>query len=235
MMAEHLNDLFVQAGFVLFAVAFLVRDVLWLRIVAAVGYLCFIYVNLASDAGPVWSYLGWYGLFVTINVVQAVLLIYRRNWLGLSKDEQVARDLAFGRLDPVSVKRLLRAGRWFSLPRGRVLTVEREVPKRVLLITGGEATVTLGGRRIAKVSAGRFVGEISFLNDGAAGATVVTDADVRCLAWKRGELRRLLGEDQGLYSVMYAAMGNNLAGKISDDNLQILNAQVWANRTVGRG
>src|SRR3546814_13146164 len=90
----------------------------------------------------------------------------------------------------------------------------------------GEASVRVGEQEVARLVAGRFVGEIGFLALRPATATAIaTAADeqqaCRCLAWKAAKLRHRLARDPAMKSVMYAALGADLAAKIADPNVKV--------------
>src|SRR3546814_9660031 len=90
----------------------------------------------------------------------------------------------------------------------------------------GEASVRVGEQEVARLVAGRFVGEIGVLALRPATATAIaTAADeqqaCRCLAWKAAKLRHRLARDPAMKSVMYAALGADLAAKIADQNVKV--------------
>src|SRR3546814_13607462 len=69
----------------------------------------------------------------------------------------------------------------------------------------GEASVRVGEQEVARLVAGRFVGEIGFLALRPATATAIaTAADeqqaCRCLAWKAAKLRHRLARDPAMKS-----------------------------------
>lgn len=219
-------EMLVHGGFAASALAFLVRDILWLRLLAILSYGVFCAVAAARADGPAWSFIAWYALFIAINGGHAAYLFYERSLVRLNDEECRVRDLVFAALDPVTTKRLLRAGTWHDLPPGEFLTHERRVAKHLVLIAHGEVTVRVGNAEITRLGPGRFVGEIGFLTSGPATATAQVSSDgecgkLRCLAWNQRKLRKRLAHDDALRSVVYAAIGADLSAKIADDNVKV--------------
>ncbi|HEX6143810.1 MAG TPA: cyclic nucleotide-binding domain-containing protein [Geminicoccaceae bacterium] len=221
--------LLVHLGFALSALGFLVRDILWLRLLAILGYSLFCLFQLTRAEGPAWDFVMWYATFMAINGGHAAWLIYERQLVRLNEEECRLRDLIFRALDPLAVKRLMRAGVWLDLPPGELMTREGRPARHVYAIAAGEARVIAAGTEIARIGPGRFVGEIGFLRAGPATATTLAappvegegPARLRCLAWPQRELRRRLARDDAMRTTLYAAIGTDLAAKIADDNVRI--------------
>lgn len=216
----------LNIGFAISALGFLVRDILWLRLLSISGYLIFCSIAVSRGDGQFWNYLFWYVIFIAINVYRAAWLIYERQLQRLNEDELRLRDLAFRALDPVAVKRLLRAGTWLCLPAGEFLTHEGKAAKDLFLIAEGEVEVRVSGHPMTSLHEGQFVGEIAFLRAGPATATAtVVDGGaaprVRCVAWQQDRLRRQIDRDIDVRTVLYAAIGTDLSGKIAADNVRV--------------
>jgi CRP-like cAMP-binding protein len=211
----------VNVAFALGVVAFLLRDILYLRAVAMLAHGAFIYVALRH---PAWSnapHLYWYVAFFCINGVQSAILFYERRLQRFSPEEDALRELAFSALDPTAVRRILRRGTWTDLAPGDVLAREGEVPDYVVMLAEGTADVTLRDRPVAKVKPGEFVGEIAFLAGRPATATVRASEAGRAMVWSRARLHRLVNRDRDMHAAMYAAMGLDLAEKIAAASVAI--------------
>ena len=115
------TDTLVHLGFFVFLIAFLVRDVLWLRVLAILAYTVHILrVGLLGD-DPFDYLMLWYATFVAINAGHAAWLVYERRLTRLSAAERDLAALAFPALefldDPLDLQELglgvllvLRAG-----------------------------------------------------------------------------------------------------------------------------
>jgi CRP-like cAMP-binding protein len=216
----------IHVGFVATALAFLVRDILWLRLLATLSYSLFCIVAVMLADGPAWHLVLWYLTFITINLGHAAYLLYERSLVKLTVAERRVCDIAFPRLDPVPVKRLLRSGKWVDFVQSECLTWQGKISEYLYLIAEGEASVRVGEQEVARLLAGRFVGEIGFLACRPATATtsaILADGQqaCRCLAWKAEKLRRRLARDPAMKSVVYPALGADLAAKIADHNVKV--------------
>lgn len=204
--------------------SFLVRDILWLRVIAIASHLCFFAVVYTRSPTPDWSILSWFVVFLVINSFHACRLIYERRLDRMTPEEEQLRAISFPALDRVSVKKLLRLGRWEDLSEGTPLTHEHEVPERLFLVAEGIVEVDVGGRVVTDLEPGHFVGEMALLAGQAASATTRTRGSTRCLVWDRAALKRRLKRDKDLRTTLYAAAGSNLSQKIAQQNKEFRSA-----------
>ncbi len=214
----------MYAAFILATGAFLVRDVLWLRILASLASLCLLIIAYNNPGTPLWLGMAWYAAFVIINSVHCGIIIYQRQVLRLTEAEARLQELAFPALDPLMVKKLMRRGQWHDFGEGEILAKQGEAVDRLYVLAQGEASVELGASELAGLKPGQFIGEISFLTGDPANATVRATTAVTCLAWDRASLAKTLARHPDLCSVMYGAFGVNLAGKIAAHNLRLADA-----------
>ena len=221
---ETLTMILIHASYLLYALSFLLRDILWLRGVAILANVLFAYAAYRAPGGPNWTTFGWVSAFVAINAVHTAWLLYERHVARLSEKERKLFAAAFEGLDPVLVRKLLRRGRWSSLEVGAPLARQGEPLDRLSLIASGEAAVRLGERTISQLSCGTFVGEISYLSSEPATATVVAATPLECLVWEKKDLQKLTRRRPEYLNVIHAAIGKDLATKTAQHNLKLSEA-----------
>jgi CRP-like cAMP-binding protein len=220
----------LHAALLLFLLAYALRDMLWLRIVIASGYV--IYIGIVAMRGAGYEVLPWYAIFLLINSVPAAIVGHERWLRRLTPAEERLRQVAFPALDPVVVKRMMRLGEWRQLSAGFALTTEGRPSLRFYLISEGRVEVSLAGRRVTELGDGQFVGEIGFIGNRPATATATAiatsaagagaadpAASVRCLVWNVAKLRRQMDRDGDLRAAVYAAVGSDLAAKIANQTV----------------
>ncbi|HZN14644.1 MAG TPA: cyclic nucleotide-binding domain-containing protein [Acidimicrobiales bacterium] len=79
-----------------------------------------------------------------------------------------------------------------ALPAGTHLIAEGGVGREFFVITGGDVEVRKGGRRIARLGPGDFVGEVALIDAAPRNASVRAVTDVRVLVQNRREFASLL-------------------------------------------
>jgi hypothetical protein len=201
----------VHLANVLLLLSFLVRDILWLRLLNVLAGLAFIAYFAAL---PAWAPVGWNGLFLLINAAQIWRLILERRPVRLSAEERALHQLAFRALTPREFARLLGIGRWAEAAAGERLVAEGVVLDRMLVLCAGAADVVAGGARVAQLGPGQLVGEMGFLTGARTSAEVVACGPVRYLALPAGALRGLFGKHPELRAAMQAVIGSDLVAKL---------------------
>ena len=119
------------------------------------------------------------------------------------------------------MRKLLRRAVWTDFAKDDCIARQGVHLERLILIAGGEAAVLLGGRIVARLKAGEFVGEITYLSGEPATATVVVTKALRCAVWHKDDLQNLLDRRPELLTIVHAAIGKDMAAKIASHNLTL--------------
>ena len=209
----HGIGLIAQVATLLYVFAFLTRDELKLRLLAATASLLLVVFNLLVAGGPRWMPLSHSALIGAINVVLLGFIVRERSTFGM-RGEMREIYRVFPTLRPGQFRRLMRVGTIRTFETETRLCTEGERPERLYLVLGGEVLVRREGRSFA-VGPGNFIGEISFLLDGPATATADATAGARCLVWRWADLAALTTRSPGIGNGLTALLNRDLARKLS--------------------
>jgi uncharacterized membrane protein YkgB len=119
---------------------------------------------------------------------------------------------------PDAFHSLLRQGQLGTARTGEVLAREGEELGKVFFIRSGGGVVRVGEREVGKIGPDQFIGEMSFLTQTRAAATVEVTEATRYIAWDREALRALLAERQTLEHALLKTVTLDLVGKIQNAN-----------------
>ncbi len=213
---------FVHAANLLFLAMYLVRDILWLRVIAVLAgvtlypYQVWITPHGLWDADPLAAAapLLWNTLFNAINIVQLKRLIVERRPVRLSQTERDLYEAVFGRLSPREFLRLLAAAESHAADGGACLVEQDAALDRLMLIRDGEVTVRVGEREVASLGRGRFVGEMSFLTRDRTSASVWARGPTHYLTWPRHGLEKLFEKYPEMRATVQLVLGEDLARKL---------------------
>jgi len=164
------------------------------------------------------------GLFS--GILMAILLLaydIPRPKLSLRLPEAECELLrsVFTGLDDVQIARLLVAGRFNDIAKGTTLAEENKPLETLFFICAGHVKVTVAGRKVAHMGKGNFVGEIAFLTEKPATATVVAEDSVRALVFDRAELNQFFRNEAEVAGLIYQLLGRDLAEKLKVRNIHI--------------
>jgi hypothetical protein len=203
----------IHAANVVYLASYSVRDILWLRIFTVLGAVLLM-VAFYVRPDPLWEAIGWNVLFVGVNAFQIVLLVRERWPVQLAGLERAIYGLVFQDLKPGEYRQLVRQAQTRLVPAGTTLIADGSAVGELLLVCGGEVAVRRSGREVARLTAGQFVGEMSFLTREPASAEVVAGTEVRVMAWPQEALRRFLQQKPGIAHQLRAILGLDLLKKL---------------------
>ena len=212
-----LSNLPGHISYLLIAISYWLTDIFWLRVVAVVG-LSLEILYFWHSGGDLRTGMGWDLIFIAINLYQLYRLVKDRLSLRLPEADRDLLRSVFTGLDDSKIARLLIAGEFCDFPGGTTLAEENEALERIFFVCSGRARVMIGGREVSHLEKGSFVGEVAFLTDKPATATVIAESDMRALAFGRGELRRFFDKETEVAGLIYQLLGRELANKIKVSN-----------------
>ena len=212
-----LNNWPGHLSYVLIAISYWLTDMFWLRLVAVLGLsLEILYFWLSG--GDLRTGIGWDLIFILINLYQIYRLVKDRLSLRLPEPDRELLRSVFTGLDDAQIARLLIAGEFCDIAEGTTLAEENQALDRLFFICSNRVRVTIAGREVSHLERGNFVGEVAFLTDRPATATVIAEGPVRALAFERGKLSQLFYNEAEVAGLIYQLLGRELAHKIKISN-----------------
>jgi hypothetical protein len=218
MIALFAVDNFLHVGNVLYLLAYLVRDVLWLRLLTVAGMISLMAWYWLQPT-PMYGPIAWNSLFLLVNVVQIGILILERRPVFLGEEEMHLYRTVFRSLKPREFTRLLQFAEWRRGRPGDELVAQQKPVETLALIYSGRASVEVDGRHVADVHAGQYVGEMGFLTDQVASARVIVRDTTEYLAWPTDKLRQMLLAHPSLHLKFQGILGRDLVGKLHNEAL----------------
>ena len=210
-------DLATLAGhlaFGLIAFSFLVKDILWLRVVSILASLFSVFYNYFIPIEPMWLAINWNIVFVLVNIYHIAIIIYEKRPVHMDDKNNELYETLFKDLTPVEYLKISKAAIWKTFKSGEVLTRQEHLVPDLVLIYNGTIDVSVGGKKVAVLKDGQFVGEMSFLTEKSATATCIVKHDAECLVWKQREFKELLKRNPSLYfslqTLLSAQVSSNL-------------------------
>ncbi len=207
---------------VLYLASYSVRDIFWLRILTVVAMLCMFPYYFSCAANPLWEPIVWNSLFLGVNLWQIFLLIRERWPVALQGLEREIYEKIFHALTPGEFTRLLKLGEWRDMKHDEILVQDGEVVQEMMLLCAGDARVLLNDVELARLKSGQFIGEMSFLTQEKASASVAAGDDTKVLAWPQEELQAYLDKHSDLSFKLRGILGRDLVRKLQAEKARVL-------------
>ena len=201
-------------AFGLIAFSFLVKDILWLRVVSILASLFSIFYNYVIPAEPMWIAVGWNMVFIALNLYHIAVIIYEKRPVHMEPKDKELYETLFKELNPVEYLKVSKVAEWKTYKSGEKIIRQGTPVKDLILIYNGTVDVAVDNKGVAQLKDGQFVGEMSFLTEKPATATCITKHDTELLVWKQEQFKELLKRNPSLYftiqSLLSAQVSNAL-------------------------
>jgi hypothetical protein len=204
---------FLHAANILLLFAYLVRDILWLRVFALASSLIAI-PYFVHQPTPMWAPITWSTCFATINLFQSWRLLIERRPVKLTAEEKLVHQLAFQELSPRKVLEILSLGQWRDAPVSEQLIESGKCPDEILLIVRGKVQVKRGENVLGELGPGSLVGSALLLNGLPPEIDEFVAEPVRAVSWDAQVLDRYLSANPETRVVLQRYLARDLAGKV---------------------
>ena len=197
-------------AFGLIAFSFLVKDILWLRIVSILASLFSVFYNWVIPVEPMWIPIGWNFVFVGLNLYHIAVIIYEKRPIKMAPKDKELYETLFRDLSPVEYLKISKVAEWKTFKSGETIIRQEHLVPDLILIYNGTVDVVVENKKVAELKDGQFVGEMSFLTEKTATATCIVKHNTECLVWKQPEFKELLKRNPSLYYTIQSLLSNQL-------------------------
>ena len=197
-------------AFGLIAFSFLVKDILWLRVVSILASLFSVFYNYIIPVEPMLLAINWNIVLVLVNLYHIAVIIYEKRPIKMAPKDKELYETLFKDLSPVEYLKITKIANWKKYKKGDTLIRQEHLVTDLILIYNGTVDVKVGNKKVAELRDGQFVGEMSFLTEKSATATCVVKHDTECLLWKQPEFKDLLKRNPSLYYTIQGLLSNQL-------------------------
>ena len=199
-------------AFGLIAFSFLVKDILWLRIVSILASLFSVFYNWVIPIEPMWIAMGWNFIFILLNLYHIAVIIYEKRPVQMSPKHKELYETMFKGMTPVEFLKITKIADWVHFKSGEVITQQKHAVETLNLIYNGTVDVAVDSKKVAELKDGQFVGEMSFLTEKPATAACIVKHDSECLVWSQAKFKELLKRNPSLYFTIQSL----LSAQVSD-------------------
>lgn len=145
---------------VVFLVAYSVRDVLKLRILAVVGEgLTLPYYYFQNE--KLWPPIFWGVAFMVVNVVRVAATALERRPVVLSDNEEKLYRVAFSSIGKREFLKLVTLARWIECSPGELIVEKGQHISEAIVVIGGDIEAILSGYSRMALRPGQLIGDVS--------------------------------------------------------------------------
>ena len=206
-------------AFGLIAFSFLVKDILYLRLVSILASLFSVFYNYVIPVEPMWIPIGWNFVFVGLNLYHIAVLIYEKRPVKMNDKNTELYETLFKDMTPVEYLKVSKIAEWKIFKSGEIIIKQGTPVKDLHLIYNGTVDVAVEGKKVAELKDGQFVGEMSFLTEKPATATCIVKHDTECMVWDQEGFKDLLKRNPSLYFSIQSLLSAQVSDALVSKNI----------------
>jgi hypothetical protein len=200
---------------IVFLVAFSVRDVLKLRILAIVGEgLTLPYYYFQNE--KLWPPIVWGAAFMLVNAVRVVAIALERRPVVLSDKEERLYRVAFSSIDKREFVKLVSLAQWVSCSPGEVILEKGQHISEAIVVIAGDLEAIVGGNSRMALRPGQLIGDVSAYSGLASPADVVARGPGFLAKWDLQHVREFTASRPELRANLLRIVSTDLAAKLRD-------------------
>ena len=200
---------------IVFLVAFSIRDVLRLRILAIVGEgLTLPYYYLQGE--KLWPPIFWGVAFMIVNAIRIVAIALERRPVVLSNKEEQLYRVAFSSIDKREFLRLVSLARWVDCSPGEVILEKGQHISEAIVVMAGDLEAVLSDNSRMALRPGQLIGDVSAYSGLASPAHVVARGPGILAKWDLQHVKEFTASKPELRANLLRIVSADLAAKLQD-------------------
>ena len=199
---------------IVFLVAFSVRDVLKLRILAIVGEgLTLPYYYFQHE--KLWPPIFWGAAFMLVNAIRVLATALERRPVVLSDREEKLYRVAFSSIDKREFLKLVSLARWVDCSAGEVILKKGQPVCDAIVLISGEMEAILGSKSRMALRPGQLIGDGSAYSGLASPVDIVARSRASLAKWDLRHLTEFTDSRPVLRAKLLNIVSADLAGKLT--------------------
>ena len=207
------TGLLVHLGALLQLLGLLNRNQLCLRLLVLLGSMAYVAYYYAYPDRPLWGAIFWSSVLGAANILGIGRILWERTSWRRSGDEGYLQDMLHT-LTHGQLRRLMRLARWHVAERTVRIVEEGQPIASLYFVLDGRIEIVKAGRSFP-VDPKVFIGEVAFLLNTKASASVFLHPETRYIEWSVARLRKVLARNPCLCQAMQRLFNRQLAGKVA--------------------
>ena len=190
-------DYLISVSSLLTVASFSVRAMLPLRALAVTSQI-FAIPYFMLQPTPLWTPVGWTGLFMAINLYHITRILLERRPVKFTPDEQRLYELAFQRFEPREFLKLLKLGKWKTAGQGDKILTRGDPITQIAVPVAGTVSARHEEGEVAQLGPGELIGAGIALTRQPSFINAEFAENARYMSWSVTDIDKFLDKNPEL-------------------------------------
>jgi len=193
-----------------------------LRICAIVASSAAIYYGAFFTNEILWIPVFWNSLFLLTNLTQLLLIKWRTRDSTLDPLETFLSKTVLANFPTAEVKSFAAIAQEGNLASGKCFIRQGSKLGQLFCLIDGRVNIVKNGKKVAELTTGYFIGEMSFLTQTETKADVIAATDLRLLVWPHEEIEKWVNSDAVRLGLLNSALGTQVVDQLLRQNEELI-------------
>lgn len=218
----NFHDWFSVLSAILITASYVMREMLWLRILAVSACLIDLlaYALVRNDASMSIAF-SMSLIYLGINAYHLFVIWQENSGPELEGDAATLFRLAFPNLSKGEFRQILKIGHWIDINANERIFAESEAIDAVVIVIDGELRIKKDHVLVGRVSVGGIAGEMSYLTGQTASAHVEAEVASRLFVLPHKNLQHISLVKPVLHSQVLYVLAAEVVRKLNITNTQL--------------
>lgn len=220
-------DLIIVLAEILIVSSFMFKNVLILRILAALGMIGYVIAGFTAgyEQEGMKALIVFSGLAALINIIQIYHYAKENINILLPKELQEIHSQVFSHLNNSEFMKIYRMASKKVYQKNEEIIEESSVLGSLSLILDGRCEVRKNDKYVAMLSKGDFIGEMSYISGKLTDTAVLSLKKSVLITWEREKIEKVKNSNPLLYNKFFQCLSLNLVKKIQSQNIKLSSYQ----------
>lgn len=204
------TDIIQHLGYIFTFLALSIKDVLWLRIVLAMAQLTlgvYQFITVRYDV------VFWNFIFTCVNLYHILRIIQERKPVKIPEEIKDIYTKLFNKMTSREFVYFWNLGELY-IDQNKTIIKEGHKVENLYLVLEGSPVVSRESEKLAMLSRGNFIAEMSLVTEEPATADVIFNKKVKCMLWDQAQIRHLKKSNPDFWIKLHDVLSSDLIKKM---------------------
>lgn len=209
-----LSSLLIVGAVGTYVLGFLFRSPIYIRLLVVLGSVFYAWYYWVAGPEPLWDAIFGSALVAVASAQGVIQLAWSKSPSSVRKENRQIFQL-MPSIEPGLFNKLMKSAKVLTVETPTILTREGARPEALWFLLAGEVVLERNTQSSVSFGKAAFIGELAWMLNDTASATVVAQPGARLIRWNHDDLCNLVKRSPRLEMALNAAIAHDIARKLA--------------------